>query len=108
MLWQWLGVLGLLGGPGLGTAPGAAADAVTLRDGRVVLGQVVESAPRGKVIVLVRREWAKGQLPEWAKRWETAEAAGARRARRDRHQRLLAWRRERGPTPGRRDAIGAW
>src|SRR5205823_1555355 len=75
--------------------PATAADAVTLRDGRVVLGQVVEPAPRGKVILLVRRAWAEAHVPDLLKRWEAAEAPSIKQARGQRRQRLEDWRRDR-------------
>jgi len=90
-------------------AAATAADEVTLRDGQVALGQVADSAPRGKVVLLVRREWVEEHLTDWAKKWEAAEAAWVPRARRERRERLLAWRRDRGVAPeGRGDAITAW
>jgi hypothetical protein len=89
-------------------APSTTADTVILRDGQVALGQIVEPAPRGKVVLLVRRRWAQSQLPEWAKRWETAEAAWVKRARHERRERLIAWRKERTPQAARGDAILAW
>jgi len=72
-----------------------AADVVTLRDGSMVLGQVVESAARGTLTMLVRREWASANLPEANKRWRTAEQPTLRRALSQRKERLNAWRRER-------------
>src|SRR5438045_1815011 len=89
-------------------APETAADAVTLRDGRVVLGQVVEPAPRGKLVVVVRRDWAEAHLADLARRWQAAEAPGLKRARDQRLMRLEAWRRERGPAAGRDDPIATW
>ena len=59
-----------------GFADGAtsAADAVTLSDGTVVLGQVLEATPRGQLVLLVRREWAKTNAPAWLMKWEADEA----------------------------------
>jgi hypothetical protein len=85
-----------------------AADVVTLRSGQEVLGQVVEPSPRGSMLVVVRRAWAEEQLPELAKRWETAEAGAVRRARADRRGRLSAWRRERAGHVGKDDPIVRW
>src|SRR5262249_46356036 len=80
----------------------------TLRDGRVALGQVVDPATRGKVVLLIRRSWAEAHVPDWAARWEKAEAAWARRARRERRERLSTWRRERATHPEGHDPISAW
>jgi hypothetical protein len=89
-------------------AAGTAADTVTLRDGQVALGQMVEPAPSGKVLILVRRAWAEEHVPDWAKRWETAEAVWAKRARLERRERLVAWRKERAADAAQGDAIGSW
>jgi hypothetical protein len=94
--------------PALTLAADSAADAVTLRDGAVVLGQVVEPATPGTLRVLVRRAWARDHVPDWARRWEAAEAPRLLQARRQRRERLEAWRRERRPEPGRDDPIGSW
>src|SRR3954447_12032521 len=91
----------------LGSEPTSAADSVTLRDGTVVLGQVVEPAPRGTLLLLVRRAWAEAQVPDWAERWQEAEASRVELARSRRRERLSAWRRQRRPEPGR-DPVGAW
>jgi hypothetical protein len=94
--------------------PETAADAVTLRDGTVVLGQVVEPSPRGKVMAYVRRAWAEGEIPERVKRWDEAEKSGLRRAARLRRERLDAWRRERvkdqdqDKQQGGEDRIARW
>ncbi|HEV3162494.1 MAG TPA: hypothetical protein VGZ22_00535 [Isosphaeraceae bacterium] len=91
-------------------APATAADVVTLRDGKTALGQVVEAAPRGKVILLIRRAWAQEHLPEWLKRWEAAEAAWVPKAKLERRERLVAWKRERAgsPKPEHNDVILEW
>ncbi len=88
-----------------GHPPETAADAVTLRDGSVVLGQVVEPSPRGMLTVLVRRAWAEAKLPGRAARWEEAEAPTLRRARTARRERLAAWKRDRAAAPA--PAIGS-
>lgn len=72
----------------------SAADAVTLRDGKVVLGQWVEPAPRGKVAMIVRRAWAETAMPDRLKAWQAAEAPWIKRARTERVARLEAWKRE--------------
>jgi len=86
-----------------------AADAVTLKDGQVVRGEVDDAAPRGTVTLLVRRSWAREHLPEWADRWEAAEAPWVKRATDQRRQRLTTWRRERpSPPTGPDDRITPW
>jgi hypothetical protein len=84
----------------------AAADVVVLRDGRFVLGQVVEPAPRGKLRLVVRRGWVREHLPDRAAAWERSEAAYATRARQQRLRRLEAWRRQRPENP--HDRINRW
>ncbi len=92
-----------------GTPPaGSAADAVSLRDGKVLLGQVVDSDRRGPLLVLARRAWVEANLPDHAEAWAKAEAPLARRAAAQRRQRLIAWRRERRPDPAQGDRIGPW
>src|SRR5947209_1469576 len=90
------------------SAPETAADVVTLRDGKSLLGQVVEPTVRGSVVVLVRRAWAEANLPDWSARWQSAEAAALRRARSQRRDRLSAWRRERGASVEKDDRILGW
>jgi hypothetical protein len=88
--------------------PDSAADSVTLRDGQVALGQVLEPAPPGKVGLLIRRAWVEENLPEWARRWEAAESAQVRLAVSQRRERLARWKRERVAIPGRPDPIAPW
>src|SRR3954454_7861655 len=85
-----------------------AADEITLRDGKVLLGQVVEPAPRGTLSVVVRRSWAESELPDWYARWKNAEAPSIRRARSQRLERLTTWRRNRAPFVNADDPILAW
>ena len=93
----------------LAAAPGpSAADAVTLKDGAVVLGQVADSPPRGPLLMVVRREWADAKLPARAAKWRAAEAPALKRARAQRIERLNAWKRERVPEADRQDAIATW
>lgn len=89
-----------------GPPPASAADAVTLRDGKVVLGQVIEPAPRGKVLVVVRRAWAEKNLPARFKAWDAAEATSTKKAKAERIARLEAWKNDRQGEPN--DAILAW
>jgi hypothetical protein len=88
--------------------PETTADAVVLRDGSVVLGQVAESSPRGPLVMYVRRAWAEANLPDRARRWAAAERPELRRAAEARRDRLAAWRSERVKEPGREDRIAAW
>lgn len=88
--------------------PETAADAVMLRDGAVVLGQVVESSPRGPLLFCVRRAWAEANLADRARRWDAAEGPELRRAYKLRRDRLAAWRRERVKEPGHEDRVARW
>jgi hypothetical protein len=90
----------------IGFADPTAADAITLRDGKVILGQIVESAPRGKFVVIVRREWAEKNLPDRFRAWKAAEAPSLKRATNERIRRLEAWKRERNAEPN--DSILGW
>lgn len=94
---------------GLGQV-GGAADVVTLRDGKVVLGEVTEPAGRAPLVLLTRRERARKDAPEWVQRWEAAEAPLARRALAQRSARLTAWRLDRAAAPagGGEDRISPW
>jgi hypothetical protein len=85
-----------------------AADVVTLRGGKTVLGQLVEPSPRGTLTLLVRRAWLEAQQPELAKRWEAEEKSALRRAQAQRRSRLEAWKRERAAGPEPNDRIGPW
>ncbi len=93
-------------------APDSAADVVTLKDGSVVRGQVVDPNDRGKLIFIVRRAWAEAELPERARAWRAAEAPWMKRARSERRARLEAWRRDRkaalDPDAARTDTILRW
>ena len=84
------------------------ADAVTLRDGKVLLGQVLESDRRGPLLVLARRAWVEANLPDRAAVWSKAEAPITRRAEVQLRGRLLAWRAERRPGLVEGDRIGPW
>ncbi len=87
----------------------AVADAITWRDGKVLLGQVVESPDRrGPIVVLVRRAWAEANLPDRAAAWAKAEAPTIRQAEGLRRERLLAWRRSRPGAVEPSDKITPW
>ena len=102
----------LIGLATLGLAPppstNSAADAVTFRDGKVVLGQLLDSDRRGPLLMLVRRAWAEANLPDRAAAWAKAEAPLIQRAASQRRERLQAWRRDRRPNPGEGDRITPW
>jgi hypothetical protein len=105
--WAITVCLGLL----LAAKPAAmetAADSVTLRDGSIVLGQIVDPSPRGTVTMYVRRAWAETNIPDLAKRWSDAEKLEQVKARRLRRDRLARWKRERVIEPGQNDPIGGW
>jgi len=96
----------------------SAADAVTLRDGSVVLGSVLAPGPHGDgmvgpmrlkmLLMIVRRKWVEAKLPARAAAWERVEIVGVKKARAQRVERLKAWRQERRPGDDREDRIGAW
>jgi len=85
-----------------------AADSVILPDGKIVLGELLESDRRGPQWMLVRRGWAAANLPAKALAWEKAEASTVRKAEAQRRDRLLAWKRDRRPDPAAGDRITPW
>ncbi len=99
---------GLIGLAVVALAPPSAADAVTLKDGQVVLGQVVDSDRRGPLLMLVRRSWAEANLPDRAAAWRKAEEPTVRRGEAQRRDRLAAWRRDRLGNAAAGDRILAW
>lgn len=82
-------------------------DVITLRDGRVLLGQVAEAPPRVPLTVIVRRDWVEANLPDLRKKWQAVEAPKVRQARRERLQRLELWAKERVQANGA-DPVRAW
>ena len=76
------------------------ADALTLRDGKTLLGQIYDPSPRGTYLVLVRRAWAEANLPDWAEKWKSGEKEAVEAADRQRRERLALWRRDRLVAPG--------
>ena len=86
--------------------PETAADAITLRDGKIILGQVAEPSPKGKLLVIVRRSWAEKALPDRFRAWKTAEAPTLKRAKAERMTRLEAWKRDRPNVAD--DPIAPW
>ena len=85
-----------------------AADEFTLRDGKVLRGQVVDQPQRGFVVVIVRRAWAKEHMGDWSGRWEKAAEGPAREAAARRRDRLKIWRAERHGPAADADKIDAW
>ncbi len=78
----------------VGQEPPAAdgvADHITLADGAVVRGLVVDPNQRGNLVLIVRRAWAEAELPDRARAWRAAEAPWMARARAERLTRLDAW-----------------
>ena len=67
------------------------ADRVTMKDGTVILGEVFNPSDRGKLVFIVRRDWAEKNLPEHAKAWERFEAPYSRQATTERLVRLKVW-----------------
>ncbi len=90
----------------------SAADLVTLRDGKVLRGQVYNPDDQGLLIFIIRRAWAQQELPEQAKTWRAAELPWMKRARAERLARLQAWSRERravlSADQSRQDPILRW
>ena len=83
------------------------ADELTLRDGAVVRGEVVESSPRGGLLtLLVRRDWARRHASAWLDRWDQAAAPHRKAGVLQRRARLDAWRRERPAVSG--DRVRDW
>lgn len=76
------------------------ADALTLRDGKALLGQIYDPSPRGTYLVLVRRAWAEANVPAWAEKWKSGEKEAVEAAERQRRERLALWRRDRLVPPG--------
>jgi hypothetical protein len=89
-------------------ADGPAADAITLRDGRVLLGLVDLPTPRGQTQVIVRRAWVETNLPDLSKRWQATEAPKIKQARKERLDRLVTWRNDRGARAADADPVLEW
>ena len=87
----------------------ATADVVAFRDGKVLLGQVVDSPDRrGPLLVLVRRGWAEANLADRAGAWEKSESPLIRQAESTRRDRLTAWRRSRPNPTDPDDRLTPW
>ena len=91
-----------------GNASDTAADRITLRDGKELLGQVVESSNNGLLTILARREMVRKTLPSWATTWEDAEKHVNALAVKQRRERLAGWRSERPDVAVPGDRITAW
>lgn len=87
-----------------------AAETVTLKDGTVLKGLILDSSSgqRGKVIVAVRRSLIAKTAPVWSKRRFEQERATWREAVRERAGRLKAWRAERRDGPGEDRKLSRW
>ncbi len=95
----------------LPSAPDAsAADRIILRDGRVILGQVLDPTTRGETRFVVRRAWAEENLPDRLPFWEDEESRRLELARRQRRDRLEHWRHDRQAhrAVGEADPILEW
>jgi hypothetical protein len=93
--------------PTPGPSP-SAADSLTFRDGKVVLGQLLESDRHGPTQMLVRRDWASKNVPDRLAHWEKLETPILQRAEGLRRQRLEAWKRDRQGKAGEGDRITPW
>lgn len=95
--------------------PGVA-DTITLKDGLVLRGQILPGAPRGKVLLLARREWLQSHAGARFEAWLAAERPWIDQARAERRARLEAWKAERNPAhhagaappTAAGDPIGKW
>jgi hypothetical protein len=85
-----------------------ASDNIVLRDGKVLLGQVVESTARGGLIVVARREWVRTNLTDLMAKWEDAERTQTAMARDQRYRRLEGWRQDRPAVAAPGDRITPW
>jgi hypothetical protein len=90
------------------TAAKTVADRIVLRDGKNLLGQLVESSNDGFLTVVVRRDLVKKTLPNWAGPWEAAEKESIAAALQQRRERLVAWRRDRPTELAQGDRITTW
>lgn len=92
-----------------GAEPEGAADIITLKDGKVLLGQLPEPDRRGGPIrVVARRAWVEANLPDRFDAWRKVEDPITRRAQTQRQARLAAWRRDRPQPAAAGDRISAW
>lgn len=92
----------------VGPSKPVAADAVTLKDGQTVLGQVVEPTTPNRMLLVVRRDWIDEHLRNWPKRWKAAEAPLVKQGRTQRQRRLEAWKKDRAAAAEKDDVIHPW
>ncbi len=90
------------------TAAKTVADRVVLRDGKSLLGQLVESSNDGLLTLVARRDLVRRTLPNWAGAWEAAEQATSAAALQQRRERLVAWRRDRRADSASGDRVTRW
>jgi hypothetical protein len=90
------------------TAADTVADLIILRDGKHLLGQLVDLPNDGLVTILARRDLVRKTLPTWAGAWEAAEKNTIAAALKQRHERLAAWRRERPAGLAAGDRVTTW
>ncbi len=83
-----------------------ASDEIVLKDGKELLGQIVDGS--GGSIVIARREWLKTNLSDQMAKWEEAERTQTGMAREQRYRRLQAWRQERPSVAAPGDRITPW
>ncbi|MFO0909829.1 MAG: hypothetical protein U0794_16025 [Isosphaeraceae bacterium] len=86
----------------------ATADVVKLKDGTELLGQVVDPSPRGSLLLILRRDWAKDRAGERYRRWQESQRTEATRAAQQRKKRLEAWRLERAAAAEPLDRVVVW
>ena len=98
-----LGLAALAAGPAV--APASAADSLTLHDGSVVKGRIVDPSRRTAVSIMMSRAWAEAKIPKRMAAWRAVEDRTQKKARAQRVARLEAWKRERGGAD-QDDAIG--
>ncbi|MFO0910798.1 MAG: hypothetical protein U0794_21070 [Isosphaeraceae bacterium] len=88
--------------------PATVADAISLRDGLTLLGQVEGFSPQGELVVVARRAWVQENLPEKLENWQRYETEIVRRARLERRERLREWQLARARTAPPGDPIMPW
>jgi hypothetical protein len=84
------------------------ADLIVLRDGKHLLGQLVDLPNDGLVTMLARRDLVQKTLPTSAGAWEAEEKKTVTAALQQRHERLVAWRRERPADSVAGDRVTTW